>query len=63
MSVTSLGVGSGLDLETLVTNMVSVQRDTRVAAYEDKISDFESEVSAYGAIKSALEAFEDAVED
>ncbi|MEC8081434.1 MAG: flagellar filament capping protein FliD [Pseudomonadota bacterium] len=63
MSVTSLVVGSGLDLETLVTNMVSVQRDTRVAAYEDKISDFESEVSAYGAIKSALEAFEDAVED
>ncbi|WP_417273726.1 flagellar filament capping protein FliD [Celeribacter halophilus] len=62
MSVTSLGVGSGLDLETLVTNMVSVQRDTKVAAYEDKISDFESEVSAYGAIKSALESFEDAVE-
>lgn len=62
MSVTSLGVGSGLDLETLVTNMVSAQRDAKVEAYEDKISDYESEVSAYGAIKSVLETFEDAVE-
>lgn len=62
MSVTSLGVGSGLDLETLVENMISVQRDTKVSAYEDKISDYESEVSAYGAIKSALEKFETSVE-
>ena len=63
MSVTSLGVGSGLDLETLVENMISVQRDTKVSAYEDKISDYESEVSAYGAIKSALEKFETSVEN
>ncbi|RUM49582.1 MAG: flagellar hook protein [Marinomonas sp.] len=62
MSVTSLGVGSGLDLETLVENMISVARDTKVEAYEEKISDYESEVSAYGAIKSALETFEDSVE-
>lgn len=62
MSVTSLGVGSGLDLESLVENMISVQRDSKVSAYEDKISDYESEVSAYGAIKSALEKFETSVE-
>lgn len=62
MSVTSLGVGSGLDLESLVKNMVSVQRDTKVAAYNDKVKDFQAEVSAYGTIKSALESFEDAVE-
>ena len=62
MSVTSLGVGSGLDLEALVENMISVQRDAKVSAYEDKISDYKSEVSAYGAIKSALEKFETSVE-
>jgi Flagellar capping protein len=42
--------------------MVSVQKDTKVKAYESKISDYKSEVSAYGAIKSALETFEKAVE-
>ncbi|MAF15385.1 MAG: flagellar hook protein [Marinomonas sp.] len=62
MSVTSLGVGSGIDLESLVENMISIQRDSKVSAYEAKISDYNSEVSAYGAIKSALETFETAVE-
>ncbi|WCN08994.1 flagellar filament capping protein FliD [Marinomonas mediterranea] len=62
MTVSSLGVGSGLDLQTLLENMVSVQRDTKVDAYEDRISDYESQVSAYGAIKSALETFQDSVE-
>ncbi|TDO96224.1 flagellar filament capping protein FliD [Marinomonas balearica] len=59
MSVSSLGVGSGLDLQALLDNMVSVQRDTKVSAYNEKISDYKSEVSAYGAIKSALETFQE----
>ncbi|TDO99817.1 flagellar filament capping protein FliD [Marinomonas balearica] len=62
MTVSSLGVGSGLDLQELMESMVSAQRDTKVEAYEDKISDYESEVSAYGAIKSALESFQSSVE-
>ncbi|WP_067099950.1 flagellar filament capping protein FliD [Marinomonas atlantica] len=61
MSVTSLGVGSGLDLESLVRNMVSVQRDSRVASYNDKISDYKSEVSSYGAVRSAMEKFQESV--
>lgn len=62
MSVTSLGVGSGIDLESLVSNMVKVQRDARVSSYNESISDYKSEVSAYGKLKSALEAFEESVE-
>ena len=63
MSISSLGVGSGLDLESLVRNMVSVQRDTRVASYNERINDYKSEVSAYGAIRSAMEKFETSVKD
>ncbi|WP_425642703.1 flagellar filament capping protein FliD [Marinomonas gallaica] len=62
MSVTSLGVGSGIDLESLVSNMVKVQRDARVSSYNESISDYKSEVSAYGKLKSTLEAFEESVE-
>lgn len=61
MSVSSLGVGSGLDLESLVQNMVSVQRDARVASYKERINDYKTEVSGYGSIKSALEKFEESV--
>ena len=63
MSISSLGVGSGLDLESLVQNMVSVQRDSRVASYNERINDYKSEVSAYGAIRSALEKFETAAKE
>ena len=63
MSISSLGVGSGLDLEALVQNMVSVQRDTRVASYNERINDYRSEVSAYGALRSALEKFEASVKE
>lgn len=63
MSVTSLGVGSGIDLESLLRNMVSVQRDARVSSYNDRIGDYKSEVSAYGKVRSALEAFEKSVSE
>lgn len=59
MSVSSLGVGSGLDLESLVQNMISVQRDTKVSLYESKISDYEAQVSGYGTILSTLKSFQE----
>lgn len=62
MSVSSLGVGSGLDLESLVTNMVSMQRDARVSQIESRIADYEAQVSGYGTLMSTLSSFQDAVE-
>lgn len=59
MSVSSLGVGSGLDLESLVQNMISVQRDTKVSLYESKISDYKAQVSGYGTILSTLKSFQE----
>lgn len=62
MSVSSLGVGSGLDLESLVTNMVNSQRNARVSQYESRIADYEAQVSGYGTLMSKLDVFQDAVD-
>lgn len=59
MSVSSLGVGSGLDLESLVQNMISVQRTAKVSQYESKISDYEAQVSGYGTMLSTLKSFQE----
>ena len=42
MSVGSLGAGSGIDLESLVKQMVSAQKDVKVKLYQDKINDYEA---------------------
>ncbi|WP_395344362.1 flagellar filament capping protein FliD [Ningiella sp. W23] len=61
MSIQSLGVGSGLDLESLVRQLISAERtpkENRLDAREDIL---EEEISAVGKVKSKLSEFEDAV--
>ncbi|ETX09418.1 hypothetical protein MUS1_08940 [Marinomonas ushuaiensis DSM 15871] len=62
MSVGSLGVGSGMDLESLVKEMVSAQKDAKVRLYQDKISGYEAELSALGRVGSAIDNFKSIVE-
>lgn len=62
MSVGSLGAGSGLDLESLVKQMVSAQKDVKVKLYQDKIDGYEAELSALGKVGSAIDSFKSAVE-
>ncbi|MBJ7539808.1 flagellar filament capping protein FliD [Marinomonas transparens] len=57
MAVGSLGAGSGLDLESLVTDMVSARRDTKVKLYQNKLEGYEAELSALGAVGSAIDNF------
>ena len=61
MSVGALGTGSGMDLESLVTGLVSSQRDSKIAAYEQKISDLSVELSAVGSAESVAFSFHEAV--
>lgn len=61
MSVGSLGAGSGLDLESLVKQMVSAQKDTKVKLYQDKIDGYEAELSALGQVGSAIDVFKTSV--
>ncbi len=61
MAVGSLGIGSGVDLESLVSGLVSSQRDSKAAAFDRKITDLSVELSAIGSSSSAVFAFNDAV--
>ncbi|MBR7887451.1 flagellar filament capping protein FliD [Marinomonas sp. A79] len=62
MSVGSLGAGSGLDLESLVKEMVSAQRDTKVKLYQNKLDGYEAELSALGRVGSAIDGFKSTVQ-
>lgn len=58
MNITSLGVGSGLDLESIVEafiNAESVPQEIRLQAKEEKLT---LEISGVGSFKSALSAFD-----
>ncbi|MEL0636179.1 flagellar filament capping protein FliD [Marinomonas sp. TI.3.20] len=62
MPVGSLGVGSGIDLDSLVKKMVSAQRDSKVKLYQDKIHGYDSKLSALGSVGSAIDTFKSSVE-
>lgn len=61
MSVSALGVGSGLDLEGLVTTLVSAQKDAKNSIFTKRASELNVELSSVGAVKSAMEAFKTSV--
>ena len=63
MSISSLGVGSGLDLESLVTQLLSAQRQPREDAINAREESNEAEISALGQLGSRLSDFQDAVEE
>lgn len=58
MPITSTGIGSGLDVETLVSRLVLAEiqpQETRLITRETQL---QSEISAFGLIKSALSTFQ-----
>ncbi|AEF55816.1 flagellar filament capping protein FliD [Marinomonas posidonica] len=63
MAIGSLGAGSGMDLESLVSDMVSARRDTKVKLYQDKLAGYEAELSALGTVSSAIDNFKNYVKD
>jgi flagellar hook-associated protein 2 len=57
--LTAAGVGSGLDIEGLITQLVAAERDPVEARLERKESELKQEISAFGTLKSALSTFQD----
>lgn len=57
-SVTSLGVGSGLDLATIVNGLVDAERVPSERALEQKTLANTSKLSAFGALRSSLSLFQ-----
>lgn len=58
-SITSLGVGSGLDLEGLVTKLMSVESQS-LTTLQTKASSYNTKLSALGTLKSTLSSLQTA---
>jgi len=63
MSIQSLGVGSGLDLESLVQGLLEAERAPKAARLETRDTTINSEISAIGQVKSKISEFEKILED
>ncbi|RVT46990.1 flagellar cap protein [Rheinheimera sediminis] len=61
MAIRSLGAASGLDLESLVTQLVTVERNSKVSRLDTTKKDLDSSLSGFGKLKSALTKFKDTV--
>ena len=53
-AITALGAGSGIDVQSLATNLVEAERAPRKAVIEMKITQSQSGISGYAAVKFVL---------
>lgn len=60
MAITSAGVGSGLNVESIVSQLLALERQP-LNALQRKKSSYESELSAYGRLTSAVSTFQTAM--
>lgn len=58
-TISSAGIGSGLDIESLVSKLVAAER-TPITQLNQKIEGLKTELSAFGKVQSALSALRDA---
>lgn len=61
MTIQSLGVGSGLALDDLVTQLLEAERTPKETALNEREDRVEAEISGLGQVKSLLSAFKDSV--
>jgi flagellar hook-associated protein 2 len=60
-TITSLGVGSGLDLENIVSSLMDIERQP-LDRLQSKAQTINAQISAYGSFKSKLADFQTAME-
>lgn len=58
-SITSAGIGSGLDIESLISKLVAVERQP-ITQLQTRTDGLKTQLSAYGKIQSSLAAMRDA---
>jgi flagellar hook-associated protein 2 len=63
MGIQSLGVGSGLALDDLVTQLLDAERIPRESALEQREESLDAVISGIGQLSSRLSDFEDSVEE
>jgi flagellar hook-associated protein 2 len=60
MGITAPGIGSSLDVNAIVSQLMAVERQP-LALLERRESDYQSKLSAYGTLKGALSTFQTAM--
>jgi len=63
MAITSAGVGSGIDIESLVTQLVAAEGSPALNRLDKKEATLQADLSAYGSLKSALSSFQTSVQN
>lgn len=59
-TLSSLGVGSGLDAESIVKQLVALERQP-ISRLQDQATKIQTKISAYSQVKSLVSGFQDAV--
>ncbi|MGS0726103.1 flagellar filament capping protein FliD, partial [Shewanella sp. 0m-11] len=62
MALTATGIGSGLDINTIVGVLVDAEKVPKEAIFDKTEKTIEAKVSAIGTLKSQLSTFQDALE-
>lgn len=57
MSISSPGIGSGLDVNTIVSKLMSVESQP-LTDFDNKTASYQSQISAFGTMSSALSTFQ-----
>lgn len=57
MAISSPGLGSGLDVSSLVSQLVAIEQQPLIRFAQQEVN-FQAQISAYGSLKSALSSFE-----
>src|SRR5690349_7481359 len=60
MAISSPGIGSGLDVNGIVTQLMNVEKQP-LTLLDQKEASFQSQLSAYGTLRGALASFQTAV--
>lgn len=63
MAITAGGIGSGLDIDSLVSQLVAAEGQPAISRLNRKEASLQGDLSAYGSLKSALNAFLDSVRE
>lgn len=61
MAMTSLGVGSGLELDQMVRQLVQLERQPRLERLQTRTNEADTNISALGSLKSAMTKVEDSL--
>lgn len=63
MSISSAGIGSGIDVNSLITQLVAAEGEATSNRLNLKEAEYLGDISAFGSLKSALSIFQTAVQD